>query len=512
MNTRQLEPSPLFPMIWLSQAQDPEAGFSTECDCVCDACFDAAAEVQDRAALAEITAQVRSGELSKLVRSPQVHTQAWGGQALALSAAGSRMVVMDASTARMVFDCPAETTLTKLRSSAPHWSEDAFVGVTSALIAQGIFAAPGARPVPMPSTASSVLNAWLELTRRCNLQCRYCYVPRGGGAMTPELARRAVQAVYRSAQLHGFRRVKLKYSGGEPTLNFSALLAADSEARALSARTGIGCDAVMLTNGVALTGAQIDHLAERGIRVMISLDGLERTQELNRPAANRTAGALQRTLASIDRLLERGVRPHISITITALSLPGVPELVELLLEKSLTFSLNFYRQVEISPQPDPLLCTPAELVEGMLRIYQVIERRLPPYSLWGGLTDRAYLPGPHRLPCAAGHQYLVIDHAGAVARCQMEISLPAAHIDDPDPLANLRAFSGGVQNLPVDERECASCLWRYRCSGGCPRLSRGGARSPLCDVYRQILPEAARLEALRLVAYQPPLPLTGGAM
>jgi uncharacterized protein len=91
----------------------------------------------------------------------------------------------------------------------------------------------------------------------------------------------------------------------------------------------------------------------------------------------------------------------------------------------------------------------------------------------------------------------------------MDIAHPVTTIDADDPLAFVQADTGGIQNLTVDQKECRKCVWRYRCTGGCPRLTyqrtgRHDARSPLCEVYRAILPQVVRMEALRLVKYEEP--------
>jgi uncharacterized protein len=327
--------------------------------------------------------------------------------------------------------------------------------------------------------------------------------------MQPATAKRIVQAVFRSAGQHGFRKVKLKYSGGEPTLNFGALQIAQASAEHLAVETGLELESVLLTNGMAISPGQLDYLTAHSIRIMISLDGLGDYQDANRPQADGGVISASRVLKTLDTLLERGLSPHISITITRPSLPHVPALVTYLLERSLRFSLNFYRPPGASRLEDPLVCQPEELIAGMQQIYTAIEAHLPPYSLYASLADRANPAMPHRRTCGAGESYLVVDTHGNISACQMELANPSTHIADNDPLGTLRKNRAGLQNLPVDQKDCALCRWRYRCVGGCPRLARqaGGSyssRSPLCTVYQAILPATIRLEALRLLRFEQP--------
>jgi uncharacterized protein len=168
----------------------------------------------------------------------------------------------------------------------------------------------------------------------------------------------------------------------------------------------------------------------------------------------------------------------------------------------LQFSFNFYRKPDCSSEHDELSLTADETVEGLQRAFRVVERRLPRFGLLSNLSDRADLRTSHLRTYGVGHNYIVIDCDANISECQMDMQHPITTIEAEDPLVLVRADTNGIQNLPVDQRECRECVWRYRCTGGCPRLTwqhtgRYDARSPLCKVYRTILPEVVRLETTR---------------
>lgn len=74
---------------------------------------------------------------------------------------------------------------------------------------------------PAPSAApGETLVAWLHVTNACNLRCTYCYLSKTEEPMTSATEGDAVDATVRSARLHGYRAIKLKYAGGEAALNF----------------------------------------------------------------------------------------------------------------------------------------------------------------------------------------------------------------------------------------------------------------------------------------------------
>ena len=90
----------------------------------------------------------------------------------------------------------------------------------------------------------------------------------------------------------------------------------------------------------------------------------------------------------------------------------------------------------------------------------------------------------------------------------MQIHKPLTDLDAADPLALIRADQGGIQNLPVMEKEgCKTCEWKHWCTGGCPLethrvTGRYDVKSPNCNIYKALFPEALRLEGLRLWKYQ----------
>jgi uncharacterized protein len=149
------------------------------------------------------------------------------------------------------------------------------------------------------------------------------------------------------------------------------------------------------------------------------------------------------------------------------------------------------------------------LVAGVKAAYRAIEANLPSWSVIGSVLDLGQLISPHQHPCSAGRDYLVIDHKGHIAKCHMELNQPVTNVQHPDPLSVIRLSPVGLQNPAVQEKEdCNTCEWRYGCAGGCPIVAyratgRYQAKSPNCNIYKTIYPEAVRLEGLRLLKFKP---------
>jgi radical SAM protein with 4Fe4S-binding SPASM domain len=152
---------------------------------------------------------------------------------------------------------------------------------------------------PLPTTCLD-----LELTRRCNLRCDYCFVgwSRGwSGDMSPETAREIVaQGAGRFAMLH--------LTGGEPFV-WGPLLQLVDQAIDL----GYG-EVLINTNGTLLDAERIEALGKRRshVRISVSLDG---TEPLHDRA--RGAGTFQVADRAVAALLAAGVPTTIMSVVTS---------------------------------------------------------------------------------------------------------------------------------------------------------------------------------------------------
>jgi len=466
---------------------DPGTGSPCDCDCDC-ACADSSAY-----------RPAPSTPATYLVRNPALRTIPLDANyQTAFIPSGDCVATMDDDAARVL-----ETfEHSRSRSGLPSDWHDA----VETLAQLRFLIPPEASPVERPAEGAKMLTAWLHVTNACNLRCRYCYLRKGNEAMTPETGRAAIDAIFRSALLRSFSAVKLKYAGGEPTLNFPLVIKLHEYAAELAQQFGCGLEGVVLSNGVGLAPAMIDDMLAHNLRLMISLDGIGPAHDRQRVFAN-GLGSFHAVSRSIERAQAKGLNPSISITITDQNVNSLAETVAWVLERNLSFSLNFYRENDASASCQDLQLREARLIEGMRDAFQAIEANLPRRSLRATLLDRANLAAPHAHTCSVGFNYLVIDPQGRVAPCQMQVEQSLASVKAHDPLASIRANPNGIQNLSVDEKEgCRNCEWRYWCAGGCPlqtfrATGRYDTKSPHCSIYQSLFPDVLRLEGLRLLKY-----------
>ena len=355
------------------------------------------------------------------------------------------------------------------------------------------------------------LAAWLHITDRCNLHCSYCYLPHRNITISFETGQGAIDSIFRSAVTHKYHRVKFKYAGGEPLLRFPMLTQLHQYAQRLAERHQLKLDGVIISNGTLLTKKMITEIQALGLRLTISLDNLPGfvSSEMGNAQRGFSDGrdSSKYTIQAIELALGCDLVPNISITVSGRNVDGLPDLLNWVLERNLPFSLNFYREHHCG---SPLVASNLslqedEFISGLLAAYKVIEENLPQRSLLASLADLANFAAPHVRRCSVGHSYLVVAADGSISKCQMQMDKAVTTIQSPDPLAEIRADTQGIQNLSVDKKEeCRDCQWKYWCGGGCPLESyrthgRYDLKSPNCRIYKALYPEVLRLEGLRLL-------------
>jgi uncharacterized protein len=369
---------------------------------------------------------------------------------------------------------------------------------------------------PSPgASGNDTLVAWLHVTNACNLRCQYCYVQKSAERMSEDIALRAVDAIFRSARQDGYMGVRIKYAGGEASLELRRVLAVHDYAVQQARACQLHMHGLLLSNGVALSRHTIEQLKIRDIAVTISLDGIGASHDVQRPMT-RGGGSFAFVDRSIQRLLTQQLVPTISVTVTQRNLAGLPNLLAYILQRDLPFTLNFYRDNEHALDREQLLCQEQGMIEALRTAFRVIEHSLPQRSLLGALLDRTSAQGPHAHACGVGQNYLAINQRGGITRCHAAPQQQITTIASPHPLRVIQNSQQGPQQVPVEQKQgCRTCTWRYWCTGGCPLLTwqvtgRYDVQSPYCQIYQALFPDVLRLEALRLLRYEAPLNLTEG--
>lgn len=316
----------------------------------------------------------------------------------------------------------------------------------------------------------------LEVTRRCNLSCRTCFVVGGRG----QLADMTVEDAARFAAWARPRETSvLHLTGGEPFL-----LPHLEEIVLTGVSAGFG-SVMVNTNGLLLTPERISGLARLGVHLEmeVSLDGPRDIHE-----ANRGADTYPPVLRAIDALLDAGLPTSI---FTAVTRPLVPRLLPWLEDLRSRWSPS--PSVWLVPVGDPgrgeSLATPLEKadLDGLNRLLP--RAWMLGLKVWLVGNPAATLPlrrsglEPVRYRCEAASGRLCVLADGSVTPCH-PLPLVLGHVER-DTIEEVLASPTAQRIASHDFDGCRECADRSTC-GGCRAFtlaaSRGlHGRDPICE-------------------------------
>lgn len=321
-----------------------------------------------------------------------------------------------------------------------------------------------------PPSGVRVSSAYLHVTQRCDLSCRFCYSDGAdrNAQPDPSLADLA-RAIDLLARL-GVSRLVL--SGGEPFLRQDL-----PEIAHTAGEQGIA-HVVVLTNGLHVTPERLAPLAATVDTVAVAFDGCSGDS----PAHLRGEQRFDRLVGAVKGIAAAGIQPSILPTLHGANLADIPRYRQL--AKELGAQLRF-----------SLLTAPSRGL-GELALTSHQQRELALQSLGEHLGLQADVIGTGvglsaRTSCGAGVRTLSVASDGTVYPCHMlhreELAMGDAFHDAPEDIL-ASPVARRFQDLDVNTLgRCGSCGVRHLCGGGCrARAYADTARLDACDSYCEL--------------------------
>lgn len=286
-------------------------------------------------------------------------------------------------------------------------------------------------PLPEPSTVRVGVNElpslrylMVEVTERCNLRCRHCYLGEAAGRdLDPDVLQRLLDDF---DDLGGLR---LMITGGEPLLYpyFHRLN------RALAGRT---FRPVLITNGTLMDKDLLRSLNFREIQ--FSLDGLEEGHD-----SLRGKGSFRRTMEGLREALTSGIEVSVATVIYRENLHEVAGLGKLLNDLGVSSWTLEYPVTMGRMAANP-------------HLMPTVEEAAPLFELeWGS--------GPHTGDggYACGAHLAAVDVYGRLLKCGYYRETSGGPVS-----GGLRSAWRALPKMRL-EGTCASCAKREECGGGC---------------------------------------------
>ncbi|MFB3884058.1 MAG: radical SAM protein [Thermodesulfobacteriota bacterium] len=295
--------------------------------------------------------------------------------------------------------------------------------------------------IPQPSPIPSLRYLEFQITDRCNLRCRHCYI--GDGLRQDLPMAKILKVLQEFEEIQGLR---LLISGGEPLLH-PHFWEMNDVLRDYAFRS------VLLSNGTLITREIAGRF--RVHEVQLSLDGMKEGHE-----SIRGEGTFEKALQAIENLQEANIQVSIATMIHRKNLKEFDQLS------------SFIQSKNIGEWNVDVPCITGRMEEN--RDLWVEPSEAGPflqYGYGGGLHSSA-----KNSTCGA-HLCAIIP-TGHVAKCGLFAQTPVGFIDE-----GLRVCWERVPRIQLKELTC-NCSVLEECRGGCRYRAklRGGILDP--DVFQ----------------------------
>lgn len=311
----------------------------------------------------------------------------------------------------------------------------------------------------------------LQLTNRCNLNCRHCLVESGQGNAVEELSTEEWKRVIDELYYLGVYDVVV--TGGE-------IFIRDDIFELLEYMKG-KFFVNIFTNGLLLDSDKIKKLCELNIySVQISLDGA--TAETN--DFIRGKGTFERILETIKMLVAGGLKVSIASTITKLNFPELNKFVELAGELGVA-AIGLGEAIDMGRGSNikDILLSAEEMVEvnrfTVNQLAQHMSTGVKVGPLIDGDVNYDFSPDSfqERNLCGAIRNGIYVMPQGNVCTCLQFVDVPEFHSGNVkrNSLKDLWYHSDVhkcLRGLSVDDCEgCNICKYKVICGGSCRAIA-----------------------------------------
>lgn len=266
----------------------------------------------------------------------------------------------------------------------------------------------------------------LQITDKCNLKCRHCYV---GKQKNKELKIEKIFDI--CEQFQELQGLRLIISGGEPLLHKEYWKFNDSIGR-------YQFRSILLSNGTLITPQVARRLKVE--EVQISIDGMEKSHDLLRGK-----GAFKASIKGAENILKAGIDLSVATIIHKYNLDDFDEMERLFRNIGVkdwsvdfpVFTGYFVANPDFSVSP--------EKGGNLLK-----------YGFGSGLYQSSG-------KFACGSHLCAITPDGKVCKCSFFIDHPLGNIYNN----NLKECWKRLKHLRLNDLKCKGCVYLKECRGGC---------------------------------------------
>ncbi len=273
-----------------------------------------------------------------------------------------------------------------------------------------------------------------SLTNRCNLDCSYCGLP---GLTTPELSSEELFNYLDTAIKENLKVLSL--TGGEP------LVHKDFEKFVTKARSN-GVLISVNSNGI-LVPKKIDFLKRNCFQVVISLDGIESTNDMYRGD-----GSFTKAVEALRLLKKEGIKTHACCVFTRDNYNRLNEILDFAKTIDVPFSFQPVAELKLTYEPYDKAMSKEQILEAVE--FMINEKKKGNKYLKNSLTSLEYWKSLYTedliARCFAGKLFARVEVNGDLKKCgRVQEVIPYKELKNIGLAASFKKLK--------DFDECTSC-------------------------------------------------------
>ncbi len=283
------------------------------------------------------------------------------------------------------------------------------------------------RPPVIKSHTPSLRYLELQITDRCNLRCRHCYID---NSLNRELSLSDISRIL--SDFEEMQGLRLLITGGEPLMH--------TEFRAVnSLLSGFGFRKIVFTNGMLLNKHMLKELNVEEIQ--FSVDGMEHGHDMLRGK-----GSYAIVMRKVNEALDAGICVSIATMVHSGNTGEFDEMNELFMGLNIKDWTVDVPCITANLKDNPDLSLPPDIAGRYLN-----------YGFGDGLhgSSAGYACGLHLMSVTA---------SGDACKCAFYRNSPRGHVKE-----GLKKVWQRIVPVSLDQLECSDvrCQFMDTCRGGC---------------------------------------------
>lgn len=380
------------------------------------------------------------------------------------------------------------------------------------------------KDVTLVETKPKDAEMYIKLTEGCNFCCEGCATssdlipPNEAVTLDIETIFLYLRRFVRSSADKGFKRIYIKWAGGEPLLYrpYTILMEGVEYLKKMQKQyKNLQINQIVLTNGVYLDKEKADFLKQNNIAISCSLWGTKKFQDLLRKPRNKSE-SYEKIINNIKYLMKIGAKFNINHVITSQNVEEFDKFITIMWDidspdylaidmpnkKPIPIGMVIYRHM-ITPtrevQVKQYETIEKGLRKGFAKILELINKGTPIQPL--SRFDYLNLFNVSLRTCGSGVNYVAVGPLGAT-NCHEGLYKMKPNIQEirngEINLFDLVNKNNSITNNKVKAENITDTILLHG-GQGCPRVT---GEKLITKLYKNIYKELLSLEALRQIKLQ----------